>query len=75
MATGRPFGKILIKYNSNDSEENNEEEKELLIFSLLSKKLILKMIKMLLTLDDRMYENKMRQILLWLTLKKNKKGS
>ena len=50
LATGRPVTKTLIKYNSNNLEEKDEEEKEAL--SLLIKKQILIMMRMLLTLND-----------------------
>ena len=42
---------------------------------ILGKKLILIMMKMQLTLDDRVYKMKMRKILLWLTSLKNTKAS
>ena len=67
METGRPVSKTLIKYNSNCSEKNNEEEKELIDIELTEQKAGPEMIKMLLTIDDRLYKKKTRKILLWLT--------
>ena len=54
--TGRPVTKILIKYNSNNSEENNEEEKEPIDIELTEHKQILIMMKILLTLNDQVKE-------------------
>ena len=66
LATGLPVAKTLIEYN-NSLEENDEEEKESISFELTEIKEILIMIKMLLTLNDQMYNKKMRRILFWLT--------
>ena len=57
VPTAKPFSN-LIRYNRNNLEENEEEEEEeeegrQLIYSLLNEKLILKMMKMLLSLDVR----------------------
>ena len=51
MATGRPVGEILIKYNNNNLEENDEEEKEPINIELTDKILII--MKILLTLNDQ----------------------
>ena len=61
LAAGRPVAKTLIKYNSNRSDENIEEEKEPIDIELTEKKKkqILLMMKMLLTLDDRIYKKKL----------------
>ena len=60
---GLPVAKALIEYNSNDLEEMMKKRRSQLILSLLSKKLILKIMKMLLTLDDWMYKKKTIKIL------------
>ena len=67
MATGKPFSKTLIKYNSNNLEENDEEEKEPIDIEFTEQNADYEMMKMLLTLDNRMYKKKTRKILLWLT--------
>ena len=61
------FHKTLIKYNCNRLEENDEEEKESIDIELIDKKIIIIMMKMLLTLNDLIYKKKMRKKLLWLT--------
>ena len=65
LATDFPVAKTLIKYNSNGSEEMKKRRSQF-ILSLLSKTLILKMMKMLLNLNDRVHKKAMK-ILLWLT--------
>ena len=67
MATGHLVAKTLIKYNSNNLEENDEEEKEPIDLKFTEQKAYPQMIKMLLTLDDQMYNKKIKKILLWLT--------
>ena len=59
MATGRPVAKTLIKYNNN-LEVNDEEEKEPIHIELHEGKQILIMMKILLTLDDRIYKKRGR---------------
>ena len=56
MATGRPDAKTLIKYNSNCLEENENEVKESINIELTKQNQILLMMKILLTLGDRMYK-------------------
>ena len=58
MAAGILVAKTWIKYNSNNSEENDEEEKEPINIELTEQKQILIMMKMLLTLDDRVCKKK-----------------
>ena len=67
MPTGRPVGKILIKYKSNSLEKNNEEEKEPVDIDFTEQKTGSEMMKKLLTLGNRVYKKKRRKILLWLT--------
>ena len=45
MAIGHPVSKTLIEYSSNSSEKNDEEEKEPIDIELLSKKMVLKLLK------------------------------
>ena len=56
MAIGRPVAKVLIKYNSNSLEKNDEEEREPINIELTDQKQILIMMKMLLTLNDKLKE-------------------
>ena len=67
MVTGRPIAKTLIKYIRNNLEEKDEEEKEPINIELTEQKQIHIMMKMLLTLNDKMDKEKTRKILLWLT--------
>ena len=57
MATGRPVAKALIKYNNN-LEENEEEDKEPINIEPTEQKQILIMMKMLLTLDVKIFKKK-----------------
>ena len=66
MATRRLVAKTLIEYNNN-LEENDEEEKESINIEFTEENQILIMMKMLLTLANRVYKKKTRKILLWLT--------
>ena len=58
LATGFSVAKTLIEYNSNCSEENEEERMPIYI-ELTEQKKVLKMIKMLLTLEDQMYKKRL----------------
>ena len=58
LATGRPVGKTLIKYNCNSSEEIEEEEMEPINIDLTEQKQILIIMKMLLALNDQVYKKK-----------------
>ena len=60
--------KNLIENKCKNLEKMMKKRKKQLILSLLSKKLILKMMKMLLNLSDQVYKKKAIKILLWLTL-------
>ena len=68
MVTGLPVAKTLIEYNNNSLEENDEEKKESIDIELIEPKADPEMMKILLTLDYRMYKKKTMKILLWLTL-------
>ena len=57
MATGLPVAKALIKYNNN-LEENEEEDKEPINIEPTEQKQILIMMKMLLTLDVKIFTKK-----------------
>ena len=66
---------IEINDISNNSEEKIKKRKRQQGYSLLYKKLNIKIKKMLLTLNGRIYEEKMRKILLrltWLRVYKSK---
>ena len=52
-ATGRPIGKTLIKYIAIAWRKTMEKRRNKLILSLLIKKQMLIMMKMLLALDDQ----------------------
>ena len=67
MATGLLVAKTLIKYNRIALRKMIKKRRSQLILSLLSKTMILKLMKMWLTLDGRMCKKKTRKILLWLT--------
>ena len=73
MTTGRPVAKTIIKYNSNSKDENDEEEKGPIDIKFTEQKDDSEIMKILLTLDYRMYKKKTRKILLWLTSFKSKK--
>ena len=66
LATGLSVAKFLIKFISNNLEDTMKKRKKKLILSLLNKKLILKMMKLILTLDDQMDKRKTGKILLWI---------
>ena len=63
METGLPVAKTLIKYYSNNSEENEEgeEEKEPINIELTEQNAGSEIMKMQLTLNDRMYKKKTRK--------------
>ena len=61
LATGRPVAKTLIKYNRSCSEKNNEKEKEPIDIEFTDQNSDPEMMKMLLTLDDRVEKKKMRR--------------
>ena len=67
MTTVLPVAKTLIEYNNNSLEKSEEEEKEPITIEFTEQKADPEMMKMLLTLDDRIYKKKTRKILLWLT--------
>ena len=75
FATGLPVVKTLIKFHSNCSKENEEEERIPINIELTEQKAGPEMMKMLLNLDDRMYNKKTGKILLWLTSLKITKAS
>ena len=73
MANSLPVAKNLIEYNIDDLEENDVEEKESIDIVLTKQKAGPEMMKILLTLNYRLYKKKTRKILLWLTsLRANK---
>ena len=65
METGLPVAKTLIKYYSNNLEENEEEEeeeeKEPINIELTEQNAGSEIMKMQLTLNDRMYKKKTRK--------------
>ena len=65
----------IKRINSRNLEEKEDEEKEPIDIVFTEQKQILIMIKILLTLNDRMYTKKTRKILLWLTSLKITKAS
>ena len=67
MATGLPVSKTLIKYNSNSLEANDEEEKEPIHIEFTEQIADSEMMKMLLTLVDRVYKKRTMKTLLRLT--------
>ena len=66
MATGLPFAKTLITYN-NSLEENEDKEKKSIYIDSTELKVYHEIMKILLTLNDRVYKKKIRKILLILT--------
>ena len=67
MTDGLLVVKNSIKYNCNNLEENEDDKKESINIKITEQKTDPEMTKMLLTLDDQVYKNKTRKILLWLT--------
>ena len=65
LETGLPFAKTLIEYN-NSLEKTEDEEKEPTDIEFTEQKADPEIMKMLLTLDGRVYK-KTRKTLLWLT--------
>ena len=61
LETGLLVAKTLIKYYSNNSEENEEEEKEPINIELTEQNAGSEIMKMQLTLNDRMYKKKTRK--------------
>ena len=56
LATGLSVAKTLIKYNINSLKENDEEEKKPINIKLTEQKQILIMMKILLTLNERIVQ-------------------